>query len=87
MSQASAIKFICGPGHYRKRKFLHRENDAVIILGFKRIFFNTLAAHFEGIPPIRLFDTLFSCQCPFKRHVAQRVLQLPQASPIILYVD
>jgi hypothetical protein len=42
-----------------------------LVIAFKemsRKFLNMVAAHIEGLrhPPICLFDTLFSCQCPFK---------------------
>jgi hypothetical protein len=31
-------------------------------------FLNIVVAHIEGLrhPPIYLFETIFSCQCPFK---------------------
>jgi hypothetical protein len=42
------------------------------IVAFKRTlrkFLNKVAAHIEGLihPPICLFETLFSCQYPFRR--------------------
>jgi hypothetical protein len=64
------IKLICGPGPQEKDFHIHGTN-ILIIIGFKwtiKYFLNIGAAHAKGLrhPPICLFETIFSCNCPFK---------------------